>query len=132
MDEILPRSSPYFLGPSSGIPNQVTRIGHTINVESGCFQGQALSAYRYPHDEVVQVSGATPWRQFLKPYQSVDAIFFPQCLADIKNIMKQEELSDIDDYLEWLLLMAEENGFTPNPAIMQLHEKCFNNIVSLQ
>lgn len=45
-----------FWGHQTVVQGAVSRIGRTINLESGCFLGHALSAYVHPTGEVVQAA----------------------------------------------------------------------------
>jgi len=95
------------------LPGHVVRIGRTINVESGCFQGFALSAYIWPDDAVVQVAGARPWKNRVKEYDTANAVAFPHSVDAVAAVVRRNGLACEDDYLAWLDLELEARGAPP-------------------
>ncbi len=107
----------------------VVRIGNTVNVESGCFQGHALSAYVYPDDRVVQVRGTTPWRTKMRPYLSICDTVFPESLEHVASTVRNEGLDTVIDYLTWIELVIVEAGAPSLPPQLEAtHRRIFDRI----
>ncbi|MCB9641622.1 MAG: metallophosphoesterase [Myxococcales bacterium] len=115
-----------FWGHDILLPGAVVQIGKTINVESGCMVGHALSAYSYPDGEVTQVRETESWRVLLKPYIDVHSIFFPTRLEDVCELLKREKLLDAEEYLSYLQIYLEEFSNTSMyPALQEAHRAIF-------
>jgi protein phosphatase len=109
------------------LPNRVVRIGRTVNVESGCFMGHALSAYVYPQRQVVQVRGSTHWKRDLKRFDRASEIVFPRALADVVRVVRDHKLRTFEDYVAWLELEFKRCGIkeTASPETVATHEALF-------
>lgn len=97
----------------------VVRVGNTVNVESGCCLGHALSAYVYPEGRVVQVRGAVPWKTRIDPYLAAGGVVFPHSLEQVRETVLDHGLSALEDYLAWIDLVLEAvgaPGLTPDLA----------------
>lgn len=97
-------------------PGAVTRVGSTINVESGAQDGRLLSAFVYPTGEVVQSSPGTPWKVRFRQWRSLEGALFPTSLDEVARAVVGEELGTAADYLEWLNLLAEDADVPPPDA----------------
>jgi hypothetical protein len=123
-----------FWGHQVVVPGAVTRVGHTVNVESGCYQGHALSAYVHPTGEVVQVPGTgCAWRGLLAPLLPAQGVVFPMTLGDVRRVIDRESLMDVDDYLAWLELECEAVGVPLlSPVIEAAHRALYLRARSAQ
>lgn len=119
-----------FWGHQVVVPGAVTRVGKTVNVESGCYQGHALSAYVHPTGEVVQVEGTgRSWRDLLAVLLPAHGVLFPMTLDDVARVAQREHLADVDDYIAWIELECEAQSVPQPPAsIMHAHRALFECI----
>jgi hypothetical protein len=104
-----------FWGHQIVIAGSVVQIGNTINVESGCFEGNALSAYAYPKGAVYQAANKQHWRVTIKALLKAQSALFPDTIASVKSILVAEQLTSEDDYMAWLQLEAERRGVMKIP-----------------
>src|SRR6266511_4328553 len=65
-------------------------INNTINVDTGCVFGGALTALRYPEKELASVAAAQTYYEPVRP-------FLPE--ADDREAARPDDLLDIDDVL---------------------------------
>jgi len=109
----------------------VTRIGNVINVESGCYQGHALSAYLYPEAAVVQAWGGAHWKKLLARYRRVERVLFPTALDEVRSTIAEERLRNADDYIAWLELALERGSAPPPiPAFVAAHRALWERCAS--
>jgi protein phosphatase len=109
------------------LADRVVRIGNTINVESGCFMGHALSAYVFPQRHVVQVHGAQHWKSHLRRYGGAVDMAYPSSLSDVAAVVRELGLQSSDDCLAWLQLELErrEDAASPTPELLHKHRALF-------
>jgi hypothetical protein len=88
----------------------VVRVGNTVNIESGCFLGHALSAYVYPEGRVVQVRGSHHWKSRIAPYAVAGGLVFPRSLDEVRRTLEDNGLTSVEDYLAWIELILEACG----------------------
>ncbi len=116
-----------FWGHHVVTPNAVTRLNDTINVESGCYQGHALSAFIYPEGRVVQASTTVHWKKLIRSYRDVDQFVFPRRLNEVQETAEINKLSCVDDYIAWLDLTLEDRSAPPLfPSLERAHRAMFD------
>lgn len=104
----------------------VVQIGKTVNVESGCFQGHALSAWTWPTGEVTQASGAVSWRARLRPYLVASELIFPPSADDVAETLREWALRTVDEYFSWLEMALQERGAPPLfDALARTHARIY-------
>lgn len=100
----------------------VVRIGRTVNVESGCFDGHALSAWAWPSGGVTQAHGAIAWRARLTPYRPAASIIFPAGLTEVRELLATHALRDVGAYLRWFHdAIAAAGAPPPFPELSRAH-----------
>lgn len=109
----------------------VVRIRETVNVESGCFLGHALSAYVYPEGRVVQADGeGHTWKERLIPYSNMQDRVFPPSLEVVAQLLKQKGLTGFENYQLQLEQELEASGCPPlTPELERTHYRIFQRVV---
>jgi hypothetical protein len=116
-----------FWGHQIIVAGSVVQIGDTINVESGCFEGNALSAYVYPKGAVFQAANKQHWRVTIKALLKAQSALFPHTIASVKSLLVAEHLTSEDDYMAWLQLEAERRGVMTIPeSVIAAHRGIYN------
>lgn len=109
-------------------PGEVTTIGRTVNVESGCCEGHALSAFALGSGRVVQVPSSGPWRRWMSPLERCETVVFPRELETVARRVVEEGLEDADDYIAWLGLELDAVGAVMNAAVERTHRALFARV----
>lgn len=99
-----------FWGHQNIVPGAVVRVGRTVNMESGCFEGHALSAFVYPEGRVVQAHGSRHWHELHLPYVPAWKQVFPVRIEDVARTIRDERLHLVGDYLAWLEAVCEQQA----------------------
>jgi hypothetical protein len=111
-----------FWGHHVVVPGAVVAVDNTINVESGCFIGFALSAYIQPAGQVVQVPGTgKAWRSLVGGLLPVQGIVFPHSVDGVRATLAAEGLVDVDDYLAWIAMHLEAESLSLPDSIWTAH-----------